>query len=148
MGHKYEDFISAFTDLLGDFANAKERKDWALTNAQLAYSGASDPVDKLHFGYLCYAVEQLAICFNYTANLHKDTWQDSHLYEAIYWAGMGAGGGEVTMDAILTAMLSAEYRELQQFVGIVDAYRVALWDTWFNTEFYAALARGFKQLRP
>lgn len=58
------------------------------------------------------------------------------------------GNGEVTMDAILTAMLGAEYTELQQFIGIVDSYRVALWNSWFNTEFYAALARGFKELAP
>lgn len=148
MAHKYSNFISAFIDMLGGFANAKQRKDWATTNAQLAYSGASDPVDKLHFGYLCYAVEQLAICFNYLAGLEKTSWDQSHLYESVYWAGIGGGNGEVTMDSILTAMLSAEYDEIQQFVGIVDAYRVALWDTWFNTEFYAALAHGFKQLRP
>lgn len=71
-------------------------------------------------------------------------------YQSLHWIddNIGGGGGEVTMDAILTAMLAAEYDEIQQFVGIVDAYRVALWDTWFNTEFYAALARGFKELRP
>lgn len=52
---------------------------------------------------------------------------------------------EVDMDAILTAMITAEYEQLQSFIGIVDAYRVALWDEWFNTEYYAALARGFKR---
>lgn len=72
------------------------------------------------------------------------------LHQSLDWIddNWSAGNGDVTMDAILTAMLSAEYSELEQFVGIVDAYRVALWDGWFNTEFYAALARGFKQLRP
>jgi len=54
-------------------------------------------------------------------------------------------GVDVTMPAILSAMVGAEYEELQQFIGIVDAYRVALWNEWFNIEYYAALARGFKQ---
>lgn len=54
-----------------------------------------------------------------------------------------APAGEVTMDDILTAMISANFGNLQTFIGIVDAYRVALWNEPFNAEFYAALARGF-----
>ena len=53
------------------------------------------------------------------------------------------GNGEVTMDAILTAMITADFEQLQKFVGIEDAYRVSLWNEPFNSEFYAALARGF-----
>lgn len=51
--------------------------------------------------------------------------------------------GAVDMDAILTAMISATDEEFMKFIGIVDAYRVALWNSPFNSEFYAALARGF-----
>jgi len=51
--------------------------------------------------------------------------------------------GDITMDAILSAMITADFDELQQFIGIVDAYRVSLWNEPFNAEFYAALARGF-----
>jgi len=54
-----------------------------------------------------------------------------------------AAGAEVTMDTILSAMITADFDELQQFIGIVDAYRVSLWNEPFNAEFYAALARGF-----
>jgi len=50
---------------------------------------------------------------------------------------------EVTMDNILSAMITADFEDLQKFIGIVDAYRVALWNEPFNAEFYAALARGF-----
>ena len=50
---------------------------------------------------------------------------------------------EVTMDNILSAMITAGFDDLQKFIGIVDAYRVALWNEPFNAEFYAALARGF-----
>jgi len=52
-------------------------------------------------------------------------------------------GGSVTMDAIINAMLTADFDQLSKFVGIEDAYRSALWDQPFNAEFYAALARGF-----
>lgn len=54
-------------------------------------------------------------------------------------------GGEVTMDAIIEAMLKSSFNELQSFIGIVDAYRVALWNAPFNADFYAALARGFQK---
>jgi hypothetical protein len=53
-------------------------------------------------------------------------------------------GGGTTMASILNAMLAASYDELQQFIGIEDAYRSAIWDQPFNAEFYAALARGFR----
>lgn len=56
----------------------------------------------------------------------------------------GIGGVDVTMAAILSAMMSATFEELTQFMGITQAYKVAVWDTPFNEEFYAALARGFK----
>lgn len=56
----------------------------------------------------------------------------------------GIGGAEVTMDAILTAMMSASFEQLTEFMGITQAYKVAVWDAPFNEEFYAALARGFK----
>ena len=52
-------------------------------------------------------------------------------------------GAEVTMSAIINAMLTADFDELKSFVGIADAYRVSLWNKPFEVEFYAALARGF-----
>jgi hypothetical protein len=52
-------------------------------------------------------------------------------------------GGVVDMDAIINAMLVAKFDQLQSFIGLVDAYRVALWNAPFNADFYAALARGF-----
>lgn len=51
----------------------------------------------------------------------------------------------VDMPAILSAMMQADKYEYKQFVGIIDAYRVALWNQPFNAEFYAALARGFAE---
>lgn len=57
-----------------------------------------------------------------------------------------SGPAEVTMGAILDVMLTAEYGQLQEFVAIVDAYRVTIWDEWFNVEYYASLARRFKYM--
>ena len=56
---------------------------------------------------------------------------------------MGGGGG-ATMDDILNEMLSATFEQLTKFMGITQAYKVAVWDAPFNEEYYAALARGFK----
>jgi len=56
----------------------------------------------------------------------------------------GGGGGGVTMDDILNEMLSATFEQLTSFMGITQAYKVAVWDAPYNEEFYAALARGFK----
>jgi len=56
----------------------------------------------------------------------------------------GLGGGDVTMEGILAAMMAATPEEIVQFMGITQAYKVAVWDAPYNEEFYAALARGFK----
>lgn len=50
---------------------------------------------------------------------------------------------EVTMAAILSAMITANADDLKMFIGLVDAYRTSLWNKPFNVDFYAALARGF-----
>lgn len=54
-------------------------------------------------------------------------------------------GGGATMDDILNAMLAATFDQLTSFMGITQAYKVAVWDAPFNEEYYAALARGFRQ---
>jgi hypothetical protein len=53
--------------------------------------------------------------------------------------------GTIDMDAIINAMLKATFDQLQYFIGLEDAYRVALWNAPFNADFYAALARGFQK---
>lgn len=53
-------------------------------------------------------------------------------------------GGDVDMDAILNAMMAATPEEITKFMGITQAFKVAVWEAPFNEEFYAALARGFK----
>lgn len=66
-------------------------------------------------------------------------------YDILHYIDENLGdGAEVTMDAILSAMITSDFNDLQKFIGIVDAYRVALWNAPFNAEFYGALARGFE----
>jgi hypothetical protein len=69
----------------------------------------------------------------------------STLNQSLGWIDTNwTGAISITMDDILNAMLIADYDQLQQFIGIEDAYRSALWDQPFNAEFYAALANGFR----
>jgi len=56
-----------------------------------------------------------------------------------------AGGEDFSMDLLLSTMLQANPKQVQYFVGLVDAYRQSIWNQPFNEEFFAALARGFEQ---
>jgi len=69
------------------------------------------------------------------------------LVKCLQWIDNNAfngGGVGCTMDDILNEMLSASFEQLTKFMGITQAYKVAVWDAPYNEEFYAALARGFK----
>lgn len=67
------------------------------------------------------------------------------LNTALKWIGTNwDGDGGCTMDDILNEMLSATFEQLTSWMGITQAYKVAVWDAPFNEEYYAALARGFR----
>lgn len=72
--------------------------------------------------------------------LRRD-WKDALMWINDNWPS----GAEVTMDAIVNAMFTASFNQLQKFIGLVDAYRMALWNAPFNAEWYASIARGFMQ---
>lgn len=68
-----------------------------------------------------------------------------YMLQVLRWIEQNWSAGGSTMDDILNAMLGATFVQLEKFIGIEDAYRVALWNAPFNAEFYAALARGFQK---
>ena len=76
--------------------------------------------------------------------MQRDTANTSKYASMWLWNYLKTHAGTPTMGDILTAMLAAQYDELQSFIGIEDAYRSALWDQPFNAQFYAALANGFR----
>jgi len=51
---------------------------------------------------------------------------------------------EVTMLSILSAMSIATPDELMAFIAVTDAYRSALWDRPYNSEYYSTFVRFFK----
>lgn len=103
-------------------------QDWVNAKIQL-HSAADD------FGYFNRYLLQDDVFYK---GLLRD-WKDAFEWINNNWPS----NGEVTMDAILTAMITSDFDELQKFIGLVDAYRVAIWNAPFNADFYAALARGF-----
>jgi len=71
-----------------------------------------------------------------------------HWYDALYWIDDNwpttPEVPEITMDALLSAMVTATDSQLMSFIGLVDAYRQSLWNKDFNVDLFAALARGFE----
>jgi len=54
-------------------------------------------------------------------------------------------GGTFDMDTLLSTMLGATPEQVTYFIGLEDAYRQSIWNKPFNSEFFAALARGFQE---
>ncbi len=91
------------------------------------------------FNLLCYAVYDIQSALSQFTNQGDPVWYPHCLLNYIEtWCTLN-------MDTLLNVMLTAEFEQLTQFVGISDAYRVAIWDQPFNAQFYAALAEGFRR---
>ena len=148
MAHRWSNFDDAFDNYSGKFANLKSKMDDFNFNMNLAYVGCPDPVDRTHFYHMYSALQQLQTFLSNLTTYTWPDWQGSGLFESLYWLDQEAGGGDpyvLTMDDILSVMVTASDEEYAKFIGLVDAYRIGLWNKPFNTEFYAALGRGFTQ---
>jgi len=100
------------------------------------------------------AGQSLQACHNYTAYFGDScaTYESAYEYAIVdtfqwidtNWPEVG-DPYQLTMDGILSVMLSADPVQVDYFVGLVDAYKQSIWNKPFNKEFYAALARGFME---
>lgn len=101
-----------------------------------------------NFGQAYYEFQAAAVFLDYAVlHLYNGSSFADALYSALNWIDTNwpeGNGGEVTMDSIIYAMLRANPDEVDYFVGLVDAFRISIWDKPFNQEFYRALAEGFK----
>lgn len=103
-------------------------QNWAAAKTEM--SNAADDI-----GYFVKYLLQDDVFYK---GLRRD-WKD-----ALEWINNNwPSGVTVDMDSILTAMLTADFSQLEKFIGLVDAYRIALWNAPFNADMYAALGRGF-----
>jgi len=146
MAHRWSNFSSAFNAYNDKFDLMKNKFDDITTMMNLAYTGCPDPVDRTHFYHLYGAIQQVQLFLTQLTDRTWPDWQGSGLFECLYWLDQEhteAGAYELTMDDILSVMLSATDDEYKKFIGIVDAYRIGLWNKPFNSDFYAALGRGF-----
>lgn len=137
-----------YADLLReDYEAAELFYDWAKANIDLAEDYWNVNEDHTALGKLITGCQQLASSVYYIigkyvevtpyyllCKLHTLSWE---------YTMEEPPAAEVTMDAILSAMITASLDEYTEFVGLIDAYRVGLWNRPFNAEYYAALARGF-----
>ena len=135
MAHKYDTFWGAYGALAGKFNTVKQYQEWATLNAQQAYSGASNPVDKLHFGFATYAIECNANAIRNLAATFESRYDQSYLYEAIYWARYDTGDGEeyeLTMEKILETIWNSDQLRWFLFINFIDSMRAGIW----NIEIY------------
>lgn len=129
----------ALAKIRGYYGWSDTYQEWGVTNNQQALAHWNLFEDHEALGHLISANSQTNAAVSMLIGNFDDFWPD---YAIAWWMENCAGGAN--MDDILTAMLSATHEELTKFMGITQAYKVAVWDTPFNEEFYAALARGFK----
>jgi len=103
------------------------------------------------------AIQQTHNAFDHVLETHAALFYQPYYEYPRYWifdlfeiidtrflALEAAEPAELTMAAILQCMLTATAAEIKYFVGIVDGYRQAVWNQPFDSEFFAALARGFE----
>ncbi len=131
----YTDFGTAGAHLLNARNDLYNLGDQIAANNWVAAETACDDCGT-ELGYVFRYLMQDDIWYHGT----KRDWGD-----ALYWINDNwPAGASITMGDILTAMLGATFAELTSFMGITQAYKVAVWDAPFNEEYYAALARGFR----
>ena len=145
MPPNYDDFDTAWTDFVAKYSSWRTNLTTIEGNVDVINNFADA-------GNWKSALNACAASFYLITYIHRQCldmvysdWTTNHFMESIYHAAHEPVGAEITMDAILSAMVTATPDELQYFIGLVDAYRQSLWNRPFNREYFAALARGFME---
>lgn len=140
----YYYFSQSWNDLKNSYATVKQNMDYAQANIAIAYTGCSDPVDKLHYGYLHYAVQTLWVAIWNMGRFTEEYHINSHLWRSIYLAWDEAPEPpppEITMSDILKAMSEAEPHQPLLFVGYLEAYKASVWNASFDETYFADLVK-------
>jgi hypothetical protein len=136
----FADFNAAWTAFTNAFAN--EKTHYSTINYDLTQWQLQTTIAGLRgWGFALFT--ELAAWINAHGGSNYSTIYDSPHSACIWWAAQG--GGSITMDDILNAMLAAQGDQLVQFIGIEQAYMAAIWNAPFNADYFAALARGWRQ---
>ena len=146
MSFPYDRWVDIDWYLYDSFDDAKWRLEQADTSYTALLGNISEPVAQIEGNTIVSAIGSLISCLENFGGFTASSWNYSYLYRAIYLAWLECDPvppPAVTMDEILSAMVTATDDEYQKFIGLVDAYRIGLWNKPFNAEYYAALGRGF-----
>lgn len=143
MAHKYDNFLDAWNNYVDLFDATQNSHYNAVQKAGEVWFDCPEPPTQYYVTLLAGGVIDLCYAFSRATDITEDTWEESDFHESIYWAW--AEGAAVNMAAIIQAMLQATPDEIKYFIGLVDAFRMSIWNQPFNYQFYEALARGFMQ---
>ncbi len=127
---EYYGFALSYADQAGDW-RSQAKTHWDVNEDHEAI-----------YDIIC-AIDKLEVCVGNLTGRYESFYPEYGILH--FLETHTAENGAVDMDSILTAMITADFDQLQKFVGLVDAYRVAVWNAPFNADFYAALARGFQK---
>ena len=139
--------MSTCSDYLTDITNKYDDAGYAYDTGYGYWEYLNENWETSPFDYmwrLC-VTQSIGSLYNITRQLIWCTGIASGTKRIPYYLANCVGDAAIDMDSIINAMLPASFDQLQKFIGLVDAYRVALWNAPFNADFYAALARGFQQ---
>lgn len=135
VAHKYSDFDSAFADLTDLYEHIQTHVNNASSEANNSFIGVSDPVDKLHFGFLVSAVLQIVRGIGHFLDNTESSWEESHFYESIYWANKDAPAAEeyvLTFEKIVEVWIADDFAGRALTIATIDRMRQILWDEPFN----------------
>ena len=144
MAHQYDNFNSAYNALSTAWTTAKTYHGWANTDITWAATRWSEGNDHAAIYFTFSGLQDVWFCLRYLADFAEASYGYSHLMESIYWANKDIPAADFTMDTLIQTMLVADPNQVEYFVGLVDAYRMSIWNRPFNQEFFAALGRGFR----
>lgn len=143
----YSDFNDAFTDFSNFFAGVKNEMTWFEVDLATILTAGNVPTLRLFVHNTLIHLRNAFIAHVCPGGFTADYTGSAH-YMSTYFASEEPPTGDVTMEAMLSAMVAAEPEEVTYWVGLEDAFRTAVWDAPYNEEFFAALARGFSDKWP
>jgi len=142
----YPNFDAAWGDFYGRYdtvRTAMGTMDILISSFEFHITQISSSQTKEALIDACACIRQIRYIFNKGFDYEEALFSDNCFYISIFRAAHEPIGGEVTMDSLLSAMVTATDPQLMNFIGLVDAYRQSLWNKPFNAELFAALAKGF-----
>lgn len=140
----YDNFADAYDHLETFYETAWSWWHWIDTYIAASNTKAGEGDWNQAIRYSNTATYWLETCCAAVFDFYVGLESRSHFLASIWFASTIPSAGDITMDMILSAMVSADPDQVNYFVGLVDAYRQSVWNKPFNQEFFAALARGFE----